>query len=82
MNTNQLRYFVAVAESRSFTKAADQYYISQTAVTQQIRTLEETIGVALFDRSSRPVWQPSSSMIFLHSGHRQRFGELSSVEIS
>ena len=40
MNRNQLRYFVAAAESRSFTKAADQFFISQTAVTQQIRLLE------------------------------------------
>ena len=40
MNTNQLRYFVTAAECRSFTKAADQFYITQTAITQQIRALE------------------------------------------
>ena len=34
MNRNQLKYFVAAAESRSFTKAAEQFYISQTAITQ------------------------------------------------
>ena len=33
MNTNQLRYFVTAAECRSFTKAADQFYITQTAIT-------------------------------------------------
>ena len=55
MNRNQLRYFVAAAESRSFTKAADQFFISQTAVTQQIRLLEEMLGCPLFDRSTRPV---------------------------
>ena len=60
MNTNQLRYFVAAAESKSFTKAAEQYYISQTAITQQIRALEDTLGVALFDRSSRPISRPLS----------------------
>ena len=42
MNRNQLRYFVSAAEHRSFTKAAEQYYISQTAVTQQIQQLEQT----------------------------------------
>ena len=41
MNRNQLRYFVAAAETRSFTKAADQFFISQTAITQQIKLLEE-----------------------------------------
>ena len=58
MNRNQLKYFVAAAESRSFTKAAEQFYISQTAITQQIRLLEETLGCPLFDRSTRG---PSSS---------------------
>ena len=47
MNRNQLRYFVSAAEHRSFTKAAEQYYISQTAVTQQIQQLEQTLGCEL-----------------------------------
>lgn len=55
MNTNQLRYFVAAAECRSFTKAADQFYITQTAITQQIHALEDSLGVPLFDRTSRPI---------------------------
>ena len=50
MNTNQLKYFVAVAEYRSFTKAANQYYISQTAITQQIHALEESMNVQLFNQ--------------------------------
>ena len=53
MNRNQLKYFVAAAESRSFTKAAEQFYISQTAITQQMQLLEESLGCALFDRSPR-----------------------------
>ena len=44
MNLNQLRYFVSLAETGSFTKAALQHYVSQTAITQQIHTLEEVIG--------------------------------------
>ena len=40
MNRNQLKYFIAAAESQSFSKAAEQFYISQTAITQQIQTLE------------------------------------------
>lgn len=53
MNRNQLKYFVAAAESRSFTKAAEQFYISQTAITQQMQLLEESLGCTLFDRSTR-----------------------------
>mgnify|MGYP000022453779 FL=1 len=44
MNTNQLRYFVTAAECRSFTKAADQFYITQTAITQQIHALEDSLA--------------------------------------
>ncbi|MGN0778147.1 MAG: LysR family transcriptional regulator [Aristaeellaceae bacterium] len=55
MNTNQLRYFVSVAEGRSFTRAAAAHFITQTAITQQIRALEQSLQVQLFDRRSRPV---------------------------
>ena len=65
MNINQLRYFVSAAENRSFTKAAAQYYISQTAVTQQIQALEDMVGVALFDRSSRPISLTPAGKLFL-----------------
>ena len=65
MNRNQLRYFVAAAESQSFTKAAEQFYISQTAITQQIRLLEDSLGCPLFDRSTRPVTLTPAGKIFL-----------------
>lgn len=65
MNINQLKYFVAVAEHRSFTKAATQYYLSQTAVTQQVQALEATLGVQLFDRNSRPISLTPAGSIFL-----------------
>lgn len=64
MNFNQLKYFVAVAEQQSFTKAATQYYLSQTAISQQIRVLEESIGVQLFDRDSRPVSLTPAGKVF------------------
>ena len=65
MNINQLRYFVSVAEHESFTKAAAQFYISQTAITQQIRALEESIGITLIDRSTRPISLTPGGKIFL-----------------
>jgi len=65
MNLNQLRYFVSVAEHGSFTKAAAHHYISQTAITQQIRALEETVGAKLFDRNSRPVSLTPAGKVFL-----------------
>ena len=65
MNLNQLKYFVAVAEHRSFTKAANQCYLSQTAITQQIHTLEGSMGLRLFDRNSRPVTLTPAGKVFL-----------------
>lgn len=66
MNINQLKYFIAVAEHHSFTKAAIQYYLTQTAITQQIRSLEETIGTELFDRSTRPISLTPAGNVFLN----------------
>lgn len=65
MNVNQLKYFIAVAEHKSFTKAANQYYISQTAITQQIHVLEEQMNVTLFDRKKRPVALTPAGTVFL-----------------
>jgi len=65
MNLNQLRYFVSVAEHGNFTKAAAGHYISQTAITQQIHALEESIGAKLFDRNSRPVTLTPAGKVFL-----------------
>ncbi len=51
----QLRFFVAIAESSSFSKAAEKLYISQPALSQQMSKLEEQIGVTLINRSTRSV---------------------------
>ncbi|MEE1085563.1 MAG: LysR family transcriptional regulator [Schaedlerella sp.] len=65
MNINQLRYFIAAAEYKSFTKSANQFYISQTAITQQIQSLEERMDVQLFDRSKRPIELTPAGNVFL-----------------
>lgn len=65
MNLNQLRYFVSVAEYRSFTQAAARHFLSQTAITLQIRTLEETLGTQLVDRQKRPIELTPAGQVFL-----------------
>ena len=65
MNLNQLRYFVSVAETGSFTKAAMNHYVSQTAITQQIHSLEEIVGTKLLDRNNRPASLTAAGKVFL-----------------
>lgn len=55
MELFQLRSFLRVAEEGSITRAADALYITQPAVTQQIRSLERELGLPLFDRTGRGV---------------------------
>jgi LysR family transcriptional regulator, transcriptional activator of the cysJI operon len=49
----RLKVFRAVAEHLSFRKAAEHLFLTQPAVTLQIKALEEDLGVRLFDRSGR-----------------------------
>ena len=53
MTQTQLKSFLAIAERQSFTAAADRLYISQSALSQQMKALERELGFALFDRTAR-----------------------------
>jgi DNA-binding transcriptional LysR family regulator len=55
MEIRQLRYLVALAEERNFTRAAEHEHIAQPALSQQIRRLEQEAGVALVERTTRRV---------------------------
>src|SRR6202049_2258338 len=55
MEIHQLRYFCAVAETNSFSRAAVQTHVSQPSLSQQILKLEDELGARLFDRLGRSV---------------------------
>jgi len=55
LTIRQLRVFEAVALHSSFTKAADELYLSQPAVSMQIKQLEENVGLPLFEKLGRKI---------------------------
>ena len=55
MNFRQFKYVITVAECKSFSKAAGKLFISQPSLSQYIQTLEEQLGVRLFDRTTNPL---------------------------
>jgi LysR family transcriptional regulator, hydrogen peroxide-inducible genes activator len=55
MELHQLRYFVAAARAGTFTRAAEQEGVTQPSLSQQVRKLEDSLGVPLFERRGRSV---------------------------
>src|SRR4029077_9220286 len=70
MELRHLRYFVAVAEALSFTRAAENLHTAQTSLTRQIRALEEEIGVRLLHRTKQQVNLTDEGRSFLADAKR------------
>jgi DNA-binding transcriptional LysR family regulator len=65
MDIRELRTFIAAAETGSFTRAGGRLQISQSAVSQQIRLLEESVGAPLFTRRAREVSLTQAGSVLL-----------------
>lgn len=65
MLARHVQYFLAVAEHLSFTKAAAALHVSQPALSQQVRQLEESLGAQLFDRSGRTTRLTDAGDVYL-----------------
>jgi len=78
LDFRQLRYALAVHKERSFTKAAKRLNISQSAVSEQVKLLEEEIGFELFRRTSRGIESTDRGRTFLYESE-QVMGDLLSL---
>jgi DNA-binding transcriptional LysR family regulator len=70
MELRHLRTIVAVAQHRSLTKAGEELYLTQSAISQQIRRLEKELGIEVFRRTSRSVELTTEGKVIL--GYAQR----------
>jgi len=70
LDFRQLRYALSVYKERSFTKAAKRLNISQSAVSEQVRLLEEEVGFELFRRTSRGIESTDRGRTFLYESER------------
>lgn len=64
MTIQQLEYFIEAARTLSFTKTAEIFFISQSAVTQQIKNLEDELGVLLFQRKNNRITLTPAGQLF------------------
>lgn len=70
MDSRYLKYFVAVAEDLNFTKAAERLHTVQPSLSQQIKRLEEMVGVPLFHRFKHRVTLTEAGRVFLEDSQR------------
>ncbi|MDF0730410.1 LysR substrate-binding domain-containing protein [Pseudomonas entomophila] len=75
----QLRYFVEIAESGSFSAAAERLYIAQSALSRQVKELELQLGTALFERTARQPRLTAAGLAFLDRA-RQLLADLEKAE--
>lgn len=88
MQIKDVEYFMAIVEAGSFSAAADKLFISQPALSQHVKKIENELGIQLFDRSKRSVVLTEAGKIFRQEGrqllqvHSRLLGRISMLGFS
>lgn len=82
MELRQLNYFVRAAETLSFTEAAQKSFVTQSALSQQIKNLEHELGVILFNRAGKKIQLTEAGSLFLEkTRHTLKSAEIAKQQI-
>ena len=81
MELRHLRYFIVLAEELNFSRAAERFHMAQPPLSQQIRSLENELGLQLFDRTTRPLQLTPAGQVFLEKA-RQVFLQIEQAMLS
>lgn len=75
MLSKNYHYVITVAETGSFSKAANQLFIAQSSLSQYIKKLEDDLGVTLFDRKTKPIMPTKAGQQFLKTAYEIQYLE-------
>lgn len=78
MQIQQLRYFITLVEKRSFTEAAREHFVTQSALSQQIKVLEQSLGVELCQRKGR-VFDVTPAGLLLYERALEMMSEIEDI---
>lgn len=70
MTLQQLEYFVSAAHNLNFSKTAEMFFVSQSAITQQIRSLEKELKLDLFVRKNNRISLTDSGQVFMREAEQ------------
>lgn len=79
MTLNQIRYIITIAETGTFSKAAEELYVSQPSLTEAVKGAEQELGFAIFNRSSKGVVLTSTGAEFVKYA-RYAYGQFEALE--
>ena len=80
MTLQQLKYILAISETGSMNKAAEQLYVSQPSLTSSVQELEKEIGIKIFNRSGRGVTLTNDGVEFTLKKSKKNYSVMATLD--